>query len=52
MENRMSKNKNKLYDKAMNYQRMGKLTKTLECCEKAIARDLKNRDILNLKGLL
>ena len=48
----MSKNINKLHDKAMNFYKNGNLDKALEICEIGIARDLKNSDLLYLKGLL
>ena len=52
MEKRMSKNINKFYEKALNYQRQGKINAALDCCEKGISRSLKNKNLLNLKGLL
>ena len=48
----MSKNINKLYDKAMEYYRRGNIEKALQICETGIARDLKDKNLLNLKGLL
>lgn len=48
----MSKSEINLHNKAMDYYKNGKLDKALECCETGISRDLKNSNLLNLKGLL
>lgn len=42
----------KYYNKALNLYNKGEIDKALEVCEKGISLDLKNSNLLNLKGLL
>lgn len=48
----MGSNTNKIYNKAMDYYQNGEIDKALEKCEEGISQDLKNSNLLNLKGLL
>lgn len=42
----------KYYNKALDLYNKGEIDKALEVCEKGISLDLKNSNLLNLKGLL
>ena len=48
----MGSNSNKIYNKAMDYYQNGEIDKALEKCEEGISQNLKNSNLLNLKGLL
>lgn len=48
----MGNNINKIYNKAMDYYQRGELKKAIEKCEEGISINLKNSNLLNLKGLL
>lgn len=48
----MSSNINKIYNKAMDYYQRGELDKAIDKCEEGISINLKNNNLLNLKGLL
>lgn len=44
--------KKSIYDKALYLYSKGNIEKAIEICEKEISRDLKNSNVINLKGLL
>lgn len=48
----MNKEMKSDYDKALKLYHNGYLKKSLQCCEDAISKDLKNNSVLNLKGLI
>ena len=48
----MEKKLKKAYEKALSLYNNGELNKALKCCEDGISNDLKNSDLLNLKGLI
>lgn len=48
----MSSNINKIYNKAMDYYQRGEVDKAIDKCEEGISINLKNSNLLNLKGLL
>ncbi|WP_027633216.1 tetratricopeptide repeat protein [Clostridium hydrogeniformans] len=48
----MKNNSNKVYKKALRYYEKGEINKALSLCEKEISKDISNREILNLKGLI
>lgn len=47
-----SKHKNNIYIKAIKYFENGEIDRAIKKCEEGISKDLKNVQLLNLKGLL
>lgn len=48
----MESNREKKYDKAINYFQRGDLENCLKICESMLSEDLQNSELLNLKGLV
>lgn len=46
------KESKKIYEKALNLYNSGYIDRAIDLCEKGISRDLKNSNIINLKGIL